>query len=229
MFTWHDTTRRRFCRLAFLALVVGPACAVLLAAIWVRTPLARASHRRALAERLALDVKLERVSFPRPEVTRYESLIVTDPETGDWLARIGRLEVDDAGSKTRITCTEPELNATRLDLFWELAARRLRRQASIERPVELHSPKLTLYFAGDAQTLVDVHTRFKQGESGPQGLVVFHLADQDRAAEVRMALLRTSPAARAPRLPAPRTPERPRPAPPRSSSWKRGRPSCRDG
>ena len=46
MFTWHDATRRRVCRLAFLALVVGPTLAVFLIAAWVRTPLARASHRR---------------------------------------------------------------------------------------------------------------------------------------------------------------------------------------
>ncbi len=192
MFTWHDATRRRLCRLAFLALVAVPTCAVFLAAAWIRTPLARAHHRRALAEQLALDVTLNSVSFPRPELTRYDGLTIRDPESGDWLAQFSRLEIDESGPRTRIVCSEPELNATRLDLFWELASRRLRRQASIERPVEIAAPTLRLYFGSDVQSLVDVHTRFKQGEAGPQGLVVFHLDDQDSAAEVRMALLRSS-------------------------------------
>ena len=102
-------------------------------------------------------------------MTRYEGLTIRDPENGDWLAQFSRLEIDESGPRTRILCSEPELNATRLDLFWELATRRLRRQASIERPVEIAAAKLRLYFGGDVQTLVDVHTRFKQGEAGPQG------------------------------------------------------------
>jgi hypothetical protein len=190
MFTWHEATRRRLCRLAFLALVVVPTCAMLLAAAWIRSPLAVAGHRRALAEQLALDVKLDQVSFPRPAVTRYEGLAIFDPESGDCLASLGRLEIDNSGQKTLVTCTQTELNAAALELFWELAARRLRRQSSLERPMEIVCRELTLHFGDHAETLLDVHTRFKQGDAGPQGLVVFHLAEQDPTAEVRMALVR---------------------------------------
>ncbi len=57
--------------------------------------------------------------------------------------------------------------------------------------MEVVSRQLALYFAGELQTLADVHVRFKQGDAGPQGLVVFHLADQPPEAEARMAIFRS--------------------------------------
>lgn len=189
MFTWHDVTRRHFCRLVFVTLALGPTCAVLLSAAWMATPHALAFYRRALAEQLAVDVQVDRVSFPLPGVTRYAGLALADSETGDWLARFQCVEVDESAVRTVVSCVAPEINARRMDLFWELAVRRLRLQSNLRRPTELVGREVHLDCGADAQTLGDVRVRFKQGESGPQALVVFHLADQPED-EARMAIFR---------------------------------------
>ena len=48
MFSWHETTLRGLCRLAFGLLVAVPTCAVLLAVVWCRCPLSVEYYRRAI-------------------------------------------------------------------------------------------------------------------------------------------------------------------------------------
>ncbi len=92
MFSWHETTWRNLCRAAFGLFVVLPTCAALAAAIWCRTPLSLEYHRRTLGPAIGSDVRIARVSFPRPGVTLYQDLALDDPETSRPLFRSRSLE-----------------------------------------------------------------------------------------------------------------------------------------
>jgi hypothetical protein len=190
MFTWHEATRRRVCRSAFLALVAVPTCAVLSAAAWIRTPAALTWQRRALAEQLSLDVTLAEVRLARPQVGEYQGLSLSDPETGKLLARLRSVEANASGPQTLIACPQTEVDGTRLARLWELAGRSLRRHIDLKQPVHIFTPQLTLYTAGGLQQLECVRGRFEEGPAGPQGVMVFRLIGAPPAAEVRVAFRR---------------------------------------
>ena len=209
MFSWHETTLRGLCRLAFGLLVAAPTCAVLLAVVWCRSSLSVEYYRRAIADQLALDVRLERVSFPRPNVTLLTGLTLADPETARPLAQFGDLEWRTVGLKSSVTCRQAELlDSSRLDLLAELVARRLRLFAGAKTVVEIQAEQLTLQLSADTapQTLTKVHGQLQgapskppaQGaKSEPQGTVEFHLAGQEKGAPARISFYRAVSQARA--------------------------------
>ncbi|HEX4145367.1 MAG TPA: hypothetical protein VHY91_17815 [Pirellulales bacterium] len=209
MFSWHETTLRGLCRLAFGLLVVVPTCAVLSAIVWCHCPLSVEYYRRALAEQLALDVRLDRVSFPRPSVTRFQGLSLADPETNRPLAEFPELVWQTSGQTSSVHCPRAELmDSGRLDLLTELVARRLRLFAGAPAVVEIDAEQLTLHLAdgGAPQTLTQVRGRLHGppgkppadgARSEPQGTVEFHLADQEKGAPARVTFYRTRSPSRA--------------------------------
>jgi hypothetical protein len=197
MFSWHETTLRGLCRLAFGLLVAVPTCAVLLAIVWCCSPLSLEYHRRVLANSLALDVELERVSFPRPGVTLYEGVSIVDPQTEQPLARCRALEWQNDGQNTSLICAQAELlDSSRLDLLGEIVDRHLRSQAGSTAVFEVVAPQLTLYLADGLgpQTLSNLHARLQAQADGPQGVLEFHLAgdeQEEQAAPARVTSLRS--------------------------------------
>jgi hypothetical protein len=195
MFSWHEKTLRNLCRAAFGVLVALPTCAVLAAVVWCRTPISLEYHRCLLAERLALDVDLEQVSFPLPGVTLYEGVSLTDPETHRPLARCRALRCEADGNASSIVCSHAELLDTgRLDLVAELVARALRRSADEESVVDFEVPQLTLHLSRGLapQTLTDVHGRLQAGTDQPQASVEFQLAGDEQAEPARFTFLRSA-------------------------------------
>ena len=195
MFSWHETTWRNLCRAAFGLFVVLPTCAVAAAAIWCRTPLSLEYHRRTLARQLALDVRIGRVSFPRPGVTLYQDLALDDPETSRPLFRCAVLEWQTSGQASTITCWRAELlDTSRFDLLAEAVHRQLRRLAGSQAFVQLEAPQLTLRLADGLapQTLDDVHGQLQTLADEPQATLEFHLAGDQAAEPARISLRRNS-------------------------------------
>ncbi len=88
MFSLHEMTKVRLCRGAFFAFCVLPTCAVLVWCITLALPSYRLAHERAISTRLGWHATLKRASTPRPGVLLYEWLELTDPDTGQLLARL---------------------------------------------------------------------------------------------------------------------------------------------
>ncbi|MEM1304923.1 MAG: hypothetical protein AAGG46_08495, partial [Planctomycetota bacterium] len=89
----HETTQRHVCRVAFLSLCVLPT--VLLAG-WVGSrswPGHSDAVLAAVGRRLGVRLAAERLSTPRPGTWRAENLALDDPETGQPLATLDRVEV----------------------------------------------------------------------------------------------------------------------------------------
>jgi hypothetical protein len=156
MFSLHETTKSLLCRAAFVALCVVPTCSVLAWSVAVRLPAYTRAHERAIAARLGLVAHLGKASTPRPGVTLYDSLELSDPDTRQPLARLGFVEVDASGRVLAVRLASPGVvNGTRLDAFWQVAQAALR---SVEKSesVLFEAQNLTVHLSAGDQTLTDV-------------------------------------------------------------------------
>jgi hypothetical protein len=92
MFRLSDSTRRKITLGLFFAFCVVPTIGVLAFVAWHNRP----GHVQAEADRLGRllggKVTLEDVEHPRPNITVYRELTISDPESGKPLFDCGRLE-----------------------------------------------------------------------------------------------------------------------------------------
>jgi hypothetical protein len=119
MFAFHETTRKRMCRLGFFALCVGPTLAT---GFWIashRMPGARGRAARALSETLDVHVKLADWRYPRPRMIRSAGLSLSDPVSGAMLAEIGHLETKQGGAARTFTIKQVRIDASQLTALAE--------------------------------------------------------------------------------------------------------------
>ena len=173
MFSWHETTLRGLCRLAFGLLVAAPDVRGALGGRLVPLPLSVEYHRRALSEQLALDVQLDRVSFPRPDVTVLRGLSLADPETAAPAGPIRSAGVANERPKhLRSLARRAELfDSSRLDLREpSRSPRRLRSLAGAKTVVEIQAQELIVSLADgtEPQALTKVRGQWQSEPSRPQ-------------------------------------------------------------
>ena len=106
----HVTTRRLFCRVVFLVLCVFPTLSVIAGIVAFQLPTYKASVQAALARRLGMSVSVDRISKPRPGLTRLVNLCVKAPENGTQVVHVGEVEVS-----ARADITVVRLHRTRMD------------------------------------------------------------------------------------------------------------------
>jgi hypothetical protein len=85
MFALHETTRRRACRAAFVALCIAPTVAT---AGWIADhwrPGRQTALMRELSDRLEVNVELVGVAAPRPATVRTRAVNLCDPSSGALL------------------------------------------------------------------------------------------------------------------------------------------------
>ncbi|MEY4178601.1 MAG: hypothetical protein RLY70_2175 [Planctomycetota bacterium] len=157
----HETTRRFCCRAGFLLGCVLP---TLLVAAWVgyqRTSWfqerEREAWRAALVRYLGVDVSLEAVTHPEPQVTRLEKVVLTDPETGRRLAAANRVELGREDDGWVAFLGDAEVPYAQLSRFEEIAQPLLWRRAGYGAPVwQVVVGSLQLTGGPAAHTLLDV-------------------------------------------------------------------------
>src|SRR5262245_23035697 len=123
MFPIHQCTRRWICRASFLVFGVVPMACVAAWSASIHSGAHLAAVRSQLAECLGLDVRLDRVSYPRPGITLLEGLQLADPETGEVLASMRLLEIGGDERMRTIVASQPELDAVHAAGLWKLADR----------------------------------------------------------------------------------------------------------
>lgn len=168
MFWLHETTRIRLCRRAFVVLCVLPTCAVLAWCAFVNGPIHRRLHEQALARQLGWHVRLAQVTSPRPGLTLYEELELTDPEAGQLLARLPFVEVQTTGDAITIKLPFPSMvNGTRLATFWRLAHEQLR-DAHEWRQLRIEAQNVTLHLSDGDQSFTQVRGELDNAEHQAQ-------------------------------------------------------------
>src|SRR5689334_16379987 len=107
MFLLHDSTRRRMCRWAFLALGLLPLLVVTGWCYWVQTDGHRRAHELALSQLVGARVSLEDVTLPTPNITLYHGVTLSDGETGTSIVRIRLIEVERHGDAYDVIVSQP--------------------------------------------------------------------------------------------------------------------------
>src|SRR5262245_31949785 len=122
---FHETTRRRVCRVMFLTVALAPTLGVV---AW-----AAAKHLPGEADRIAaemsaqwsLAVGLDDVHRPRPDVVWWDGFRIAEPETDEAILTARMIEMAERDGRQVLLVSQPEINAGRLDRLWEIVERRL--------------------------------------------------------------------------------------------------------
>ncbi len=197
MFVMHDRTRRFFCRIGFLALCVLP---TLLVTGWicvVRSPIylayQKAAFERSLSDGLGLIVSIDKIKYPVRGVTELEGVELADPETGDPVARVRRIETGRNGDELVLLVSQPEIHGQKIWHLWEvLHDRVLRGHRSSELRAQIVASELTIHRADDegASTLAGVRCRLVPTAEGPHATIEFREADRQTAEPVQLQATR---------------------------------------
>ena len=178
MFRLHETTRRRLCRTAFVLLCVAPPVAIGGWGALERLSRETTRCQRQLSEQLGLHATLVRVEHPRPGVTRYVGLELTDPETGQTVFRAKQAELTApvAGAKIgQVVLVEPQFEAERLESLRQLLLRAVRREFS-QRDVEwrVSAATVEVHTSTGPLSLVDASGGFTSAAMGSQAWIRFY-------------------------------------------------------
>ena len=82
MFSLHETTQRRVCRVVFVVFAVAP---MLLSLAWIaysQRPWREADWRRTLSQQLHVRAAVEHIASPRPGVVRLKNVRLADLRSG---------------------------------------------------------------------------------------------------------------------------------------------------
>lgn len=121
-----ESTRRRWCRLVFLAIGVAPTASLLATAGYLRS----ATHRQAvefqLQSAVGLAVSVGQVAHPLPGGVRLSDVAWSDAETGATLGRANRLDFFRKGVRWEVEGGDVVLDAAQGPLLAETLQRALR-------------------------------------------------------------------------------------------------------
>ena len=184
----HDRTRIAVCRWAFLALCVVPTCLVLGLIVFhwltLRSPAAKSEWERELSRRLGVTVRIERLSYPQPDVADLAGVTITDPETGIKLATCRAATIERMSGQWQVTLDEPVLESSALTGLAHRFHERWLLSSEQALPVDLRADRLTIQGTGQAQSLADLAARFVQEASGPKLELEFKLPGATKAVEL---------------------------------------------
>lgn len=167
MFALHETTQRRVCRVAFVALCVIPTLITLGTVAYCNRPWRQTDWQRSLASRLHVRAKLDDISRPRPGTTVLTNLRLADLGLDSTLATIGELRSQQHEGRLAFDADRVEIHAEQLD---ELAESFFTWLAMGDAQLlELHATKLAI--TDETQKVVellDVHVRNETSIGGGQ-------------------------------------------------------------
>ncbi len=166
MFPLHERTRRRICRVLFIALGVLPTSAVLAYSAIIHTAAHKETVRTQLADALGLDVRVETVSNPRPETTLLTGFELLDPDSGELLLSARVVEVSRAANGVSIIASQPEVYAAGLNRLWPLLTKQWFAATNApETNFRITAAELTLRWQQKALTVADFELNGTSSES----------------------------------------------------------------
>lgn len=186
MFPLHDRTRRIICRALFLMGGVLPIAMVVAWCLLVRSPMEVSSMRGRLEAALSLAVKLEKVSYPRPDCTLLQGIELSDPDTGQVVAAARLVEITASSHGNAITISQPQLDAGVAAGLKPVVQNWMRRlTASGASDWRFAAGELTLRWSDNAQTFTDCSAQLQTTAEGSRAEATLHLANTGAAQPIR--------------------------------------------
>jgi hypothetical protein len=182
MFSLHDNTRIKLCRTVFLALCLAPTCGVVAWCVTVRGPGYRAAHERAVHDALGWRVQIEELSLPKPGLTLYQGLEISDVESSQLLAQAPFVELQAGDNETVLTLPFPAtVNGLRLDAIWR-SAERLLRTPEADGRWTLAAHNVTVHLDGGDRTLINCTGKLERDDEHTRLSLSFGLAEEQASA-----------------------------------------------
>lgn len=177
MFALHETTQRRVCRIAFIALCAIPTLITLGTVAYCNRPWRQTDWQRSLASRLHMRAELDDITRPRPGATVLTNLRLADLGLDSTLATIGKLRSQQHEGRLTFDADRVEIHAEQLDELAESFFTWL--AVGDAQLLELHAKQLAI--ADETHKVVelaDVHVRNETSVGGGQRFkIVGRMAD----------------------------------------------------
>jgi hypothetical protein len=190
MFRFHETSRKRIVRWAFVLLCAGPTLGAISWVAWRHRPGQVQDEAARLGGMLHVDVRLTDWREPRPDVTRTSAISLIEPGAGITLVAVKAAEIQHSANMVRIAAVEVALDAGHFDALLRCA------HAWLAMPdaaaVRLEIDRLTIGSADGRSSfeLRGVQIRVDRQATGAfKGQLTARMsADDDKAPELRMML-----------------------------------------
>lgn len=196
MFRQQSSQRIFLYRSAFLLVGLAPTLAVLALiggrlseAMTIGSPV---SWETALSNRLGLSVAVGQVSRPASGITSLHRLSLSDPETGELVLRIERLDVDSsAAAAHQFVVSRVEVAHEHLGRLWEsLRDRVLRSELAQRQPFAVHVQQLTVQGASVPWSVSEAEALLEPIERGVRISAEFQVAGQNERTPARLLVSR---------------------------------------
>ena len=186
MFPLHDRTKRWICRAGFLLGGVLPMAAVIGWSSAIHTGVYKEAVRAELKASLGLEVRFDRVSYPRPGVTLLSNVDLLDPENEEVLLHARMLEIGGGERAQTVVVSQPEVNAAGLDRLWPLVQRWQRHGDANQAALRVSASELTVRWPLGVQTLVDCDAQIELEEANRVASATFRIAGADAETPARL-------------------------------------------
>lgn len=178
MFSLHEQTRILLCRLAFVLLCAVPTICVAWATYHYRgdsyIEARREDWMAVLSDKLNLDVRIKKLSYPLWNLALLEEVALVDPETDMTLATARYLEVTTDEHGWTIVASHPEIQGDQLGAISQLIETRLLCGRAFHlAPLAISANQLTIRRGDTAQTFQDVSAKVVTIETGKRATIEF--------------------------------------------------------
>jgi hypothetical protein len=171
MFPLRDRSRRLVCRTVFLIGGIAPMLFVFAWCGWANSSAHRETVRTALESWLDLSVRVNGISYPRPDCELMSELELVDPETGEAVLQARLVEISKSKGRS-ITLSQPEVSAAGFRKLLSVASR-------ANDDVSIAAGDLTLRWPAGKQTLTQCSIEISSDASGRTLAGAFALAGHE--------------------------------------------------
>jgi hypothetical protein len=192
----HERILRRLLFAAFVGVCVCPTLLVMVWAASHRFSWRRIRLERDLTRAVAMSVAVGDVRFPRPGSMVLEGVSVSDPESGEEVARARLVEVVDTAAGRVATAFEPVVQIHVADELWRWLDQHVLRQDGLwESGVTILADQVTLETGAPprrerAETLTGFRCLLSRTTGGPELKAAFGLAGLGQGDSVQLRVVR---------------------------------------
>lgn len=144
-----------------------------------------------LSDKLGLDAKIARISYPYWNTALLEELLLLDSETGEEVVRTRYVEITQKNGVWHVAAGQPEVNTAALSQLVDVLNYRLLRGQSLHLArLKFEARELTFRSADAAQTFQNVQGELATIEAGKRAEVQFEVAGINSSAPLQLAIER---------------------------------------
>ena len=186
----NEQTSRLVCRLGFLAGCIAPTLIVMLAICWHWLPFSRGAVEQQLTTALGYRVEIDSLATPQLNRQRLTGVKLIDPETGELVASVARLDTSQAGRMRIIWLDDVHVARGGIAALEEMTLRRVhQRLAADTSTVRMVLTDLNVATNTDAMQVANAALHFEPSANGAVARLELQLDEADTS-KVKLNIVR---------------------------------------